>query len=188
MKRRTKRYLIFGGILTFVLIWILILNFLPPDSIVAKVGTKNSYIILFLISAIGGVSSISASSYYLAISVFASGGLSPIVLGIVGGIGVTIGDSLFFYLGKKGKDVSTKDLNKRTEKLNNWINKSPKGAMPIIIFTYVGLTPMPNDLLTAPLGFLGYPYKKIIAPLILGNITGTIIVAYLSIYGFGLLV
>lgn len=108
MKKKLKRYFIFAGILIFIIVWILILNSISPDSIVAKIGVGNSYLILFLISAIGGVSSISASSYYLAVTVFASGGLSPVFLGLVGGVGVTIGDSLFFYLGKKGQEISSK--------------------------------------------------------------------------------
>ncbi len=107
MKKKLKRYFIFAGILIFIIAWILILNSISPDSIVAKIGVGNSYIILFLISAIGGVSSISASSYYLAVSVFASGGLNPVFLGLVGGVGVTIGDSLFFYLGKKAEKIFT---------------------------------------------------------------------------------
>lgn len=188
MKQKLKRYLIFTGIFIFIIAWILILNFFSPDRIVAKLGVGNSYIILFLISAIGGVSSISASSYYLAISVFASGGLSPIFLGLVGGIGVTIGDSLFFYLGKKGAQISPEKIHEKTNKIKKWIQKSPNKVIPFIVYIYAGFTPLPNDLMTVPLGFIHYPYKKIILPLLLGNITATILIAYISIYGVGLFI
>lgn len=186
MKKKLKRYFVFAGILIFIIVWILILNFISPDRIVAKIGVGNSYIILFLISAIGGVSSLSVSSYYLAVSVFASGGLNPIFLGLVGGVGVTIGDSLFFYLGKKGKTISSKKILEKTRKLKIWINKSPKAFMPFLIYIYVGFTPAPNDLMTVPLGFMDYPFRKIIIPLLLGNITATVLISYLSIYGVGL--
>ena len=188
MKKGLNKYLVFAGILIFIIAWILILIFISPDQIVGKMGERNSYIILFLISAIGGVSSISASSYYLAVSVFASGGLNPIVLGFIGGIGVTIGDSLFFYLGKKGKEISSKELHKKTNKIYRWINKSPKGFIPFFVYIYAGFTPAPNDLMTVPLGFLGYPYKKMIIPLLFGNITATILISYLSIYGIELFI
>ena len=114
---KLRRSLIFLGVLLFVLAWILIINFISPDAIVAKIGARNGYIILFLISAIGGVSSATASSYYLAVSVLAAGGLNPILLGIIGGVGVTIGDSLFFLLGRKGQQFSTKKLHEKSEKI-----------------------------------------------------------------------
>lgn len=183
MKKKSKKYFIFAGVLIFITIWILILNLISPDRIVAKIGVGNSYIILFLISAIGGVSSISASSYYLAVSVFASGGLNPIFLGLVGGVGVTIGDSLFFYLGKKGQEISSKKIHEKTNKWKKWINKSPKSLIPFLIYLYVGFTPAPNDLMTVPLGFMNYSYKRLIIPLLLGNITATILISYISIYG-----
>lgn len=186
MEKKLRRYLIFAGFLIFIIIWILILNFISPDSIVAKIGVGNSYIILFLISAIGGVSSVSASSYYLAVSVFASGGLNPLFLGLVGGVGVTIGDSLFFYLGRKGKEISSKKIHEKTNKWKKWINKSPKAFMPFLIYIYVGFTPAPNDLMTVPLGFMDYPYKRLIIPLLLGNITATVLISYISIYGVSL--
>ena len=186
MKKKLRKYFIFTGILIFIIIWILILNFISPDRIVAKIGVGNSYIILFLISAIGGVSSVSASSYYFAVSVFASGGLNPIFLGLVGGVGVTIGDSLFFYLGKKAEKISSKRVHEKTIKLRRWISKSPKAFMPFLIYLYVGFTPAPNDLMTVPLGFTGYPYRRLITPLLLGNITATILISYLSIYGVSL--
>tara|TARA_Y100000310_G_C20374624_1_gene665139 strand:- start:123 stop:689 length:567 start_codon:yes stop_codon:yes gene_type:complete len=185
---KLRRSLIFLGVLLFVLAWILIINFISPDAIVAKIGARNGYIILFLISAIGGVSSATASSYYLAVSVLAAGGLNPILLGIIGGVGVTIGDSLFFLLGRKGQQFSTKKLHEKSEKLYRWMERSPKGFIPLFIFIYVGFTPFPNDLMTVPLGFLGYSYKKTLIPLLLGNITATILIAYFSIYGINLLV
>jgi membrane protein YqaA with SNARE-associated domain len=187
MKARVKKYLIFLGILVFILVWTLIINFTSPEKIVAKMGAQNGYIILFLISAIGGVSSATASSYYLAVSVLAAGGLDPILLGIIGGFGVTIGDSLFFYIGRKGKEVSSEKLNKKTKKIYEWMKKSPKGFIPFFIFLYAGFTPFPNDLMTAPLGFLGYSYKKTLPPLLLGNIMATLLISYFSAYGISAL-
>ena len=183
MEKRTKRYLTFLTILIFILVWVLILNFLSPSEIVEKLGARNSYMILFLISAIGGVSLITASSYYIAISVLAIAGLNPILLGLFGGIGVTIGDSLYFYLGSKGKEISSKNIDKRLKKISKLLKKSPKWLIPFMVYIYSGFTLLPNDLMTFSLGIIGYSYKKIFLPLILGNITVTTIIAYLSIFG-----
>ena len=109
--------------------------------------------------------------------------MNPILLGLFGGIGVTIGDSLYFYLGSKGKEISSKKVDKRLEKISKLLKKSPKWLIPFIVYIYSGFTLLPNDLMTFSLGITGYSYKKIFLPLILGNITVTTIIAYISIFG-----
>ncbi|MEX0932939.1 MAG: VTT domain-containing protein [Candidatus Pacearchaeota archaeon] len=183
MNAKSKKWLAFLGVLFFVALWIFILRLFTPTEIISRMGVNNIYIILFLIASIGGVSSFTASSYYVAIPILVAGGLDPLILAFIGGTGITIGDSLFFYLGKKGRSISSTEFYNKTEKFVNWINRSPKGVVPLGVYFFTGFTPLPNDLLTIPLGYSGYPYKKIILPLWLGNITATLLLALVSIYG-----
>jgi membrane protein DedA with SNARE-associated domain len=186
MNKKIRNYIIFVATIIMVASWIVLLNIITPTEIIVKLGATNSYIILFLMSAIGGASLVTASSYYIVVYVLATGGLNIAYLGIVGGIGVTIGDSLYYYLGSRGKKVVDDKVDKRLEWLKKSVGKPPNWLMPILIYTYSGLIPLPNDIITFFLGITGYPYKKVVLPLLLGNITATLIIAYLAIYGMSL--
>lgn len=187
MKNRTKKYLIFLSIILVIIAWITFLSFFTPSEIIVRLGAENSYIIFFLIAAIGGSSIITASSYYIVVPIFAIAGLNPVFLGLVGGAGVTIGDSIYFYLGSKGKEVSPKKVNKKLERIHKSLEKKPKWTLPIFIYVYSGFIPLPNDIMTFLFGISGHSYKKIFLPLLLGNMTGTMILAYLTILGVNLL-
>jgi membrane protein YqaA with SNARE-associated domain len=51
----------------------------------------------------------------------------------------------------------------------------------------VGLTPFPNNLLTASGGFINLSFRKLIAPLMLGNFTLITLLSWLAQKGFGLI-
>lgn len=187
MKRRLKAWLTFLVFLWILTTWLIILNYFTPTQIVSHLGVNNSYLIFFLIAAIGGSSLITASSYYITLSVLAVGGLNPLILGFFGGLGVTIGDSLYFYLGSKGKEISPQNVNEKLKKISNLLGKSPRFFIPLFIYFYAVFAFLPNDIMTFLLGIVGYPYKKIFLPLVLGNITGGILFAYLTPLGIKLL-
>jgi len=42
--------------------------------------------------------------------------------------------------------------------------------IPFIIFGYFVLAPLPNEVILIPLAIIGYKYKKLIIPLIIGNV------------------
>lgn len=183
MKRGVKKYLTFVALLAVLVFWIIILSKFAPSEIIVKLGVRNTYIILFLIAAIGGSSLITSSSYYIVIPILAVAGLNPLLLGLFGGVGLTIGDSIYFYLGSKGKEASPEKFDRKLERIHKFIEGRPKWFTTTFIYVYAGFTPLPNDVMTFFLGLSGYSYKKMILPLVIGNMTGSMILAYLGIFG-----
>lgn len=183
-----RNHWILIGVVFFIALWSAALAFIGPQSIVEWIGRDHGYAVAFVIAALGGVSTFTASSFYLTIVTFASGGLKPWLLALVAGTGITIGDSLFFYLGTRGREVLEGRMRRFAEELSEWLKKRPAWVMPLIIFAYTGLTPLPNDILTVGLGLSGYPYKKAILPLWLGNITLTFLLALLAAQGYEVVV
>jgi uncharacterized membrane protein YdjX (TVP38/TMEM64 family) len=131
----------------------------------------------------GEAATLTALSYYPTVITLAAGGLNPFLLGLIAGAGMTVGNSLYFYLGLKGRGIMSERLEKRAERLLEWINKRPRWLVQILIFLYVGFTPFPNNLLTASGGVTNYPFKRMIIPLFLGNVVLTFSIAYLTSLG-----
>jgi membrane protein YqaA with SNARE-associated domain len=175
-----KDHAIFLSILGFIILWSLLMVMVGPDAIVDRVGVNNGYILVFLAASVGGASTVSSASFYATIFTLASGGLNPLALGIIAGIGVTIGDSLFFYFGKKGRDIAPERFQDRIDQLTDWLKERKDAQIQAFALTYAGFVPLPNEILTISVSLSGYPYRKIIGPILLGNIILMSIIAYLA--------
>ncbi|MFK7779801.1 MAG: hypothetical protein QM490_01525, partial [Candidatus Gracilibacteria bacterium] len=112
MKKKYKALSIFLLILLFIIMWSWALTFYSPEEIVAYIGINEGYFLVFLISIIGGVSTVTAISFYTTIMTLIVGGLNLFIVGVLVGIGATIGDSIFFYMGLKLKECIFKKNNK----------------------------------------------------------------------------
>ena len=183
MKKRIKRLIIFFLLLALVVFWSVLLYFIAPEELVEKIGVHNGYILSFLVGVFGEAATLTALSYYPAIITLAAGGLNPFLLGVVAGAGMTTGNSLYYYLGLQGRTILSERVERQAHRLLEWINRRPRWLVQILIFLYVGFTPFPNNLLTVSGGVTGYQFKKIIIPLLLGNMVLTFSLAYLTALG-----
>ncbi len=183
MRPRTKNWLSFLAFILALLLWGYLLSLYPPHEIIARLGVTNGYITAFLASTIGGVSTLFAGTYYATLITFVVGGLDPLMLGVVAGIGATIGDSIFFYLGVRGRALLSGRWALRSERFGGWLGRQRQWAVAATIFLYAGLTPLPKDFLVVALAIARYPYWRMIGPLMLGNICLIVLGGYLTLRG-----
>jgi uncharacterized membrane protein YdjX (TVP38/TMEM64 family) len=176
-------------ILAFILVWTVFLLIYTPQKLVEVMGVTNGYIVLFLSTFFGGIATLTFASVYPQFIALTIGGLNPILAGIIGGIGLTFANSLFFLFGARGRHVAKESsaFRRFSRAFVKWINKQPEWAVPIFVFVYVGFTPFPNNLLTASGGFFDYSFRKIAVPLLLGNMALLTIFAYLGSIGIQIL-
>lgn len=179
MKER-KHYWVLVAILLFIVGWSFLLAHISPSEIVATLGVDNSYLVAFVIAAVGGLSMITATGLYATVLTLAAGGASPVLLGIAAGLGITIGDSLFYYLGTRGHEVLSGQPLAWANRIESWINQQREHMIQIFVYIYTGFTPLPNDVLTAALGLAEYSYRRLLPALLLGNITLMILLAEFS--------
>lgn len=183
MDRREK----FFGMLAVLVTLFLAVFFKLPEELITAIGVENAYFVVFLIAALGGVSSFTAASYFSTIVAFAAAGLNPILLGIVGGIGVSIGDSLFFLFGQHGRVVLSQHVEHVMDMIKRKLNRFHQFAVPLFVFFYAGFTPFPNEFMTISVGLTGTKYREIVIPLVLGNVNITILTVLGVQYATGLL-
>jgi len=182
MCHHLKKYKTLYTSLVILAVFSALLYQYPPDNVVATIGVENSYLAVFLIAALGGLSSLTSGVFYAAVATFSSGGAIPWLLGIVGGIGIALGDSLIFglfYYGAKDVDVSDQ-WQQRIDKTRSAIEHYPSWATYILLFLILGVSPVPNDIVMLALVALGFSYIKIAPILFLAGISITTITAYLG--------
>jgi membrane protein YqaA with SNARE-associated domain len=165
-------------LLALILIWISIVYFIGAQNIIEIIGLKNIYLLIFTIAILSGSSSLISASFFAVYISIASGMDNHLLFAISGGLGLSIGDSLFYYLGNKGRKLENKKWQNIIKKLSIWTKKQPLYLIYIIIFIYNAFTPLPGDLLNISLGLSNIDYKKIIPVIILGNIALLYFIAY----------
>lgn len=152
--------------------WSVTLFFIDVGAFIEAIGIQNMYVSLFLIAAVSGTSFLTSASFYAVFFAYVTTGLvNPIVMGIVGGLGMSIGDSLFFIVAYKSVNIMQIENNKFYMKIYDFVAKLPNWGVYVFTFLYAAFVPIPNDILMITLGILKFKYNRIIPIIIAGNIT-----------------
>jgi membrane protein YqaA with SNARE-associated domain len=93
---------------------------------------------------------ISSSSHPFALLVYAFGStLNPLLLGLVSGLGSTLGEMFSYFLGWGGRKVIEGRYGSRLDAVEKLIDRY--GALTVFL---VAILPLPDDLLLIPLGMI----------------------------------
>ncbi|WP_462273509.1 VTT domain-containing protein [Methanohalophilus sp.] len=149
-------------------------------------GINNTYLAIFMLSLIGGVSTFTSTTFYTVLITIALSEVNPVWLGLIASLGLTLGDLLFYYMGRKGKQCVPGKYEAKVIKLTAKMEKINDKLIVLIIFLY-SLTPLPSDILAIGLAFGGFSVKKLIPPLFLGNFVLILLLVEFSRLGYGIL-
>lgn len=167
-----KRYIGVLLLAALLIAWVAAITLVGPTVIIEYLGVRNGYLVALVVSAVGGFSLLTSGPLIATIAALAYAGLDPIVLGILSGIGMTIGDSVYFFIGIRGKAALEDSASgERRAKIEEWLRTRPKWMVPFVVYVYVGLTPLPNEALLLSLSVAGGKFSYVLPSLLLGNIT-----------------
>ncbi len=130
----------------------------------------------FAVCVLGNVSIIIPVPFALILYAFGSV-LDPLILGIVGGVGCTIGEMSAYYLGRGGRKVIEGRYGMRLDAVKRLVERHD---MTLIFI--VSLLPIPDDLLLIPLGMMNYSAKKLLAAMLIGKTGMCLFLAYAGAY------
>ena len=126
----------------------------------------------FLISIFGNFTIFFPVPYVLTIYAFGAT-LNPIVLGVVCGLGSTIGEFSAYLIGMGGRKVFEERYGERLENAKLLIQKY--GMLIIFLFA---LLPLPDDLILIPLGMMKYDLRKALLAAFFGKVGMCMTVAF----------
>jgi membrane protein YqaA with SNARE-associated domain len=162
---------------------VILLLFFNPGEVIQSIGIRNSLIIAFFLSMAGAFTSLTTISSYPLIISLVAGQMSPVVVGLVTGIGMAAGDILFFAFGYSARDWAGKRWQASLERFLELVKRMRQIFVQGLIFLYVAATPFPNNLLSGALAFIGYPLRKAWLPIVLGDIAFCLFIAWLASRG-----
>lgn len=144
----------------------------------ADIVTQHGYAGAFLISIFGNFTIFFPVPFTITIYAFGAT-LNPLLLGIVCGLGSTIGEFSAYLVGVGGRKVIEGRYEERLESAKRLIQRY--GATIIFLFA---LLPLPDDVILIPLGVLRYDLKKALGAMFLGKTIMLTFVAYAGRYSY----
>lgn len=184
---KLNRYFTLAIVIFILIAWGIFLYLVGPETIIQTLGVRNSYLAAFLIALIGGTSVFTTASFYATLAALAIGGLNIFILSFISAVGVALGDSFFFFLGSRGRNLSSPSFKNKLDKFSKWLYRLPGWLTPFFVFIYTGLIPLPNDILMVSLGLGKYKFKKIIPFVFLGDFVFMFLISFLSREGIKLI-
>ena len=143
--------------------------------------TIYGYLGAFVVCVLGNISIIIPIPFALVVYAFGST-LNPLLLGLVSGLGSTLGEMFSYFLGWGGRKVIESRYVSRLDAVEKLIDRY--GALTVFLFA---LLPLPDDLLLIPLGMMKYDIKKTFIAMLLGKTLMCTLLAYSGAFSFSYL-
>jgi len=150
-----------------------------PWAWLAGLVNQYGYLGAFAVSVLGNLTILIPVPSALVVYAFGSV-LDPLFLGIVSGIGATVGEFSAYLVGRGGRMALKGNQLERLESVRKIVGKY--GAIVVFLFA---LLPLPDDLLLVPLGVMGYDWRKILVSMLAGKTMMCLVVAYAGALSFG---
>ena len=139
------------------------------------VAQRYGYLGAFLASLLGNASIILPAPY--ALFIFTLGALmDPAdlpLLAIVSGTGAAIGELTGYALGAAWRKTLEEERRKKLEKAKKLLEKPA-----FLVVLLMAATPLPDDVVSLPLGLIGYPLWKAFPAFLIGKIALCFLLAY----------
>jgi len=146
------------------------------------------YVGILVIAFISGLNLIVPIPAVAFMPLFIESGFSFwITLGVIT-VGMTIADSVAYWLGREGRSIVSEA--QRKGRLITYFDKLLKKGdkMPmIVLLLYAAFAPLPNEVLVIPMGFVGYRLSHIFPIVLIGNAIFNILFAFGVVSLFNLL-
>ena len=144
------------------------------------------YVGAFIVAFLGNITYLVPIPYM--IITFILGGLTntsgqflfdPIAVGLIAGMGATIGEMTGYLLGYGGSRFIDEEQRNAFSK---YIDEHPR-ATPFLVW-FLAISPLPDDFVIIPLGAAKYPWWKVAIPQFIGKSMFMILAAWLGRISF----
>lgn len=120
------------------------------------------------------------------IDFFGLGIITPLFLGIIVGVGASIGEFSGYFIGLAGINGFESMSRKEIQKLH--IIKDKLNVVGIPLIAFFAFTPLPFDILGLAAGLAKYSKTKFFIGTLIGKVPRYVILAYAGYFGIGFLI
>lgn len=141
---------------------------------------RYGYLGTFIVSIIGNITVFSPLPYAAVVFFLAAFGLHPLWLGILTGLGATLGELVSYGVGWSGSSLFKRKRPASYQAIRAFVHRRPV-VTQVLIVAFASL-PLPDDMLTLPLGMIRYPLWHLIPAMLFGKILAGLGIAILGLF------
>ncbi len=168
-KKSTKIIALLAFISVFLVFVVWLERLVVQSDFFQQMIFSYGYFGIFLASIISGFNVVFPIPMVTFVPIFLASGLSFIPVLVTISLGMTLGDFLGFGLGVLGSKISLSNAERIKNRLL-WLRDRYRIGPLVGLFCFVAFTPIPNEVLVVPMGFLGYRLRVIAPILVFGNL------------------
>lgn len=127
------------------------------------------YIGIFIISVMSGFNLVVPIPAVSFLPLFLESGLDYWTTIAIMSAGMTLSDSVAYFLGDFGKKIIPSLVNKKLEKKIKLIHEKYNWAPLVLLFLFASVAPFPNEVLLVPFAFLNYRFIHLLPIIFIGN-------------------
>jgi len=167
----------FGAVAAVMALGIWLGYIATGNEMVRLIVHRYGFVGVFLVSLVCGFNIAVPVPAVAFIPLFLASGLEFYMMIAVMVAGETAADLLSFALGRTGREIEEVRHMKIVRRLERYRKKHY--WQPLAIMTvFASVAPLPNEVLTIPLGIMGYPLLHVLVPVLIGNTIFTAAVAF----------
>ena len=176
--RQAHRSVVTLVVFVFVFSLLLIISqSLSESTRVQEIAAEFGYLGVVIIAVIAGLNAVVPIPAATFTPIFVSAGLSIPLIIIALTAGTLIADFTSFFLGRVSRDLIQNKHPALCAFFNTFQAKHQKWLFPLVV-AYAAFAPLPNEVILIPLGLTGIKFKRLIIPLILGNLLNQLVLVY----------
>ena len=137
-----------------------------------SMARQYGYLGAFLASVLGNATILLPAPYSLFVFMLGTC-LDPLLLGLVSGLGAAIGELTGYALGVAARKALNEEKLAKLEEAKKLLEKP---AFFVVLF--LAATPLPDDVVSVPLGLMSYPLWKAFPAFLIGKTILCLILAY----------
>jgi membrane protein YqaA with SNARE-associated domain len=177
LSRYSKQILSALGILAIFMVALYVAQMLTENDMVVSLVERLGYVGVLLTGIVAGLNTIVPLHAATFTPLFIGAGLTIPLIILTLAVGTLIADSIGFALGHVSRDIIEDKYPKLFNFFTTLATEHSRWVVPIVIL-YASFVPFPNEALLIPLALAGVAYKRLILPLIVGNIIHQTLAVY----------
>ncbi len=175
---RFRKFLIgLGGITLFTALVFLLASRVDESVFARDLVSSLGYFGVFISATIAGINLLFPAPATALTPIFLAAGLDFTYITIALICGTLLADAIGYLIGIFGKHVTEHVHPRFYDNIKTFDSKHHKMVLPTV-FLFAAIVPLPNEIILIPLGLIGYKFRYLIIPLVLGTIIHQTAYAY----------
>jgi membrane protein YqaA with SNARE-associated domain len=177
LNRYSKQILSAGAIIAIFFVALYAAQLLTENDAVVTLIERLGYLGVLITGIVAGLNTIVPIHAATFTPLFLEAGLSvPLIIATLA-VGTLVADSLGYALGHVSKELVEDKYPKIFNFFTNLATNHSRWIIPVV-FLYAAFFPFPNEAILIPLALAGVKLKRLLLPLIIGNIVHQTLAVY----------